>query len=82
MWRIVFQDMLSKRSGENIYGPRTSKGAIRHILGSWCWRSLVPAGFFPHPAPCHTDRTALPTRRPLFRVGFPCVGRGRTAREW
>ena len=22
---------------------------VGHILGSWCWRSLVPAGFSPHP---------------------------------
>ena len=31
---------------------------MRHILESWCWRSLVPAGFSPHPMPCNADGPA------------------------
>ena len=103
---IVFQDVLSERSGEHILWSPDSEGSdclrhggspirrihewhlrgdspcsLKHILGGWCWRSLVPAGFSPRPAPCYADGTAVLTRRPLSRVRFRDVGGWRTARE-
>ena len=38
---------------------------VRHILGSWCRRSLILAGFSPRPMPCNTDGPARPTRWPF-----------------
>ena len=49
--------------------------SVGHILVSWRWRSLVPAGFSPHPAPCDTDGPAGSARWPFSRLGFRSVPR-------
>ena len=48
---------------------------VRHILVSWRWQSLVPAGFSPHPAPCDIDGPAESVRWPFSKLGF-CGVRG------
>ena len=52
------------------YWPGEAPSSVRHILVSWRGRSLVPAGFSPHPTPCDTDGPAGSARRPFSRMGF------------
>ena len=49
---------------------------VGHICVSWRWRSLVPAGFSLHPAPCDTDGPAGSTRWPFSRLVFHGAGAG------
>ena len=56
-------------------------GPVGHILVSWRWRSLVPAGFSPHPAPCDIDGPVGSVRWPFSRLGFRSVRGWRTALE-
>ena len=91
--RIVIQDMLSKGSGEHVLwspdgggdahwgGGGDAPRPVVYILVSWHWRSLVPAGFSPHLAPCDTDGPAGSARWPFSRLGFRGVRGWRTARE-
>ena len=52
------------------YWRGESPSLVKHILVSLHWRSLVPAGFSLHPAPCDTDGPVGSARWPFFRLGF------------
>ena len=43
---------------------------VRHILVSWHWRSLVPAGFSAHLTLCNTDGPVGSARWPFSRLSF------------
>ena len=47
-----------KRWVHGWYWQGEAPSPIKHILVSWRWRSLVHAGFSPHPTPCNTDGPA------------------------
>ena len=55
------------------YWPGETPSPVRHILVSLSGRSLVPAGFSPHPMPYDIDGPAGSVKRPFSIMGFPGV---------